>query len=48
MTDGYEAIYRAALARDGDAGATRDDGDVALAAARPLQSLPSVGNGTGG
>jgi glycosyltransferase involved in cell wall biosynthesis len=48
MTDGYEAVYQAALARDGDGGAARDDGDVALAAARPLQSLPSVGNGTGG
>ena len=42
MTDGYEAIYRAALAGEGTSTETE-----AAATGRQLQALPAMGNGAG-
>ena len=42
MTDGYEAIYRTALA-----GGDRSTDTEAAAAGRQLQALPAMGNGAG-
>ena len=42
MTDGYEAIYREALA-----GVAASTDTEAAAAGRQLQALPAMGNGAG-